>query len=512
MKEQLIQLAEYFSPDHILTGTDVDQILMGIINILGEYKKGTETINKETKESVEKLLFDVTSIHKESIRKIDEDNQGLKNKTEELFNSKIEEANNLIKEIKSIRLKDGEPGKDADEGKIVSEVLAQIKLPEFKETIVTGEEIIDKLNALPLEEDNKIDYARLKNVPIIKGKSVMGSPTVLANAVDLDGSTRADTYAITWDATRGRYTHTIGSGSGDVTKVGTPVDNQIGVWTGNGTIEGDSSLTFDTTTNFLTANGNLSLGTGNFLGFTGGTTVDTTNYSLFGNATLTLLNARSGGSISFRIANVDVANFTTTGGYGFGATYYNIDPGQNNMTVEGKLGVGNSAPSKTLDVTGTGNFTSTLTANTTLELGHATDTTLSRSAAGVLAVEGVVIPSISSTNTLTNKRTTPRAYNTTSLTTLTPETDTYDYFELTAQAANLTVANASTTTPTRGEKMVIAITSDATPRTLTFGTNYVAKGGIALPTTTVASKTLTLGFMYNGGLAKWNLIASAQES
>lgn len=38
-----------------------------------------------------------------------------------------------------------------------------------------------------------------------------------------------------------------------------------------------------------------------------------------------------------------------------------------------------------------------------LELGHATDTTLSRSAAGVLAVEGVVIPSISSTNTLTNK-------------------------------------------------------------------------------------------------------------
>ena len=40
---------------------------------------------------------------------------------------------------------------------------------------------------------------------------------------------------------------------------------------------------------------------------------------------------------------------------------------------------------------------------TTIELGNASDTTLSRSAAGVLAVEGVVIPSISSTNTLTNK-------------------------------------------------------------------------------------------------------------
>lgn len=35
------------------------------------------------------------------------------------------------------------------------------------------------------------------------------------------------------------------AGSGDVTKVGTPVNNQIGVWTGDGTIEGDADLTWD---------------------------------------------------------------------------------------------------------------------------------------------------------------------------------------------------------------------------------------------------------------------------
>jgi hypothetical protein len=35
---------------------------------------------------------------------------------------------------------------------------------------------------------------------------------------------------------------------GDVTKVGTPVNNQVGVWTGDGTLEGDSKLTFDGTT------------------------------------------------------------------------------------------------------------------------------------------------------------------------------------------------------------------------------------------------------------------------
>lgn len=41
------------------------------------------------------------------------------------------------------------------------------------------------------------------------------------------------------------------AGSGDVSKVGTPVNNQIGVWTGDGTLEGDTDLTFDTTTNTL---------------------------------------------------------------------------------------------------------------------------------------------------------------------------------------------------------------------------------------------------------------------
>lgn len=44
---------------------------------------------------------------------------------------------------------------------------------------------------------------------------------------------------------------TLGSG-GDVTKVGTPVDNQVGVWTGDGTIEGTSGLTYDGSNLLLT--------------------------------------------------------------------------------------------------------------------------------------------------------------------------------------------------------------------------------------------------------------------
>lgn len=49
-------------------------------------------------------------------------------------------------------------------------------------------------------------------------------------------------------------------GGGDVSKVGTPVNNQVGVWTGDGTLEGDAALTFDTTTDTLAVGGTIELG------------------------------------------------------------------------------------------------------------------------------------------------------------------------------------------------------------------------------------------------------------
>lgn len=56
------------------------------------------------------------------------------------------------------------------------------------------------------------------------------------------------------------------TGGGDVSKVGTPINNQLAIWTGDGTIEGDSNLTFDTTNGLvisknLTTTGELSVNT-----------------------------------------------------------------------------------------------------------------------------------------------------------------------------------------------------------------------------------------------------------
>ena len=59
-----------------------------------------------------------------------------------------------------------------------------------------------------------------------------------------------------------------------------------------------------------------------------------------------------------------------------------------------------------LRITSSGNITASTTSALTvgtIELGHASDTTLARGAAGRLTVEGVNVPTISSTDTLTNK-------------------------------------------------------------------------------------------------------------
>ena len=69
-----------------------------------------------------------------------------------------------------------------------------------------------------------------------------------------------------------------GGGSGDVTKVGTPVDNEVGVWTGDGTLEGDTNYTWDGTQ--LNVNGNIEVAQGSTSA--GLASINNRNYDAFG--------------------------------------------------------------------------------------------------------------------------------------------------------------------------------------------------------------------------------------
>jgi hypothetical protein len=125
------------------------------------------------------------------------------------------------------------------------------------------------------------------------------------------------------------------------------------------------------------------------------------------------------------------------------------------------------------------------------------------------------------TQTLTNKRVTPRTTSTT--TTASPfalNTDTVDEYAFTALANALTIS-ADAGTPTDGQKFILRVLNNGTGYVITF-TGGVSKGyrpvGVVLTAsgsnwtyTTTANKTTYFGMIYNSNASRWDIIALSQE-
>ena len=114
----------------------------------------------------------------------------------------------------------------------------------------------------------------------------------------------------------------------------------------------------------------------------------------------------------------------------------------------------------------------------------------------------------STTDTFTNKRITPRIGTTTSSATPTPAGDDVDMYTVTALAEAATFG-APTGTPVNGQKLIIRILDNGTARALAW--NAIYKAIVALPTTTIISKYLYVGFIYCGADSKWHCVATSQE-
>jgi hypothetical protein len=142
-----------------------------------------------------------------------------------------------------------------------------------------------------------------------------------------------------------------------------------------------------------------------------------------------------------------------------------------------------------LPISGLTASTSTALGVGSIELGNASDTTLSRSAAGVLAVEGVVIPSISSTSTLTNKTLTDPAIIGTIL---------EDVFTITDGAA-------FEVNPGNGSIQLITLGASRTPKATSFAAGesitLMVNDGTAYTLTWTDATWGTGGVKWTGGTA-----------
>jgi hypothetical protein len=104
---------------------------------------------------------------------------------------------------------------------------------------------------------------------------------------------------------------------------------------------------------------------------------------------------------------------------------------------------------------------------------------------------------------------TPRVETDTSTNILTIDTSVIDQSILTDQAEDLSIAIPSGS-PLEGQKLVIRLKDNGTPRTLTFNPIFRPLGS-TIPTTTVISKTVYIACIYNTTDTKWDVVSVAQE-
>jgi hypothetical protein len=153
----------------------------------------------------------------------------------------------------------------------------------------------------------------------------------------------------------------------------------------------------------------------------------------------------------------------------------------------------------------TGNAT---TGNITITDGASGNIGLNPNGTGRVQANAVNIPTVSSTDTFTNKRITKRVTSETSSATPTVNSDNTDIHRITALALAITNMSTNLTgTPTHGQTLIYEITGTAA-RAITWGTSFEAST-VALPTTTVTTAMLMVGFSWNSATSKWRCIAVA---
>lgn len=150
----------------------------------------------------------------------------------------------------------------------------------------------------------------------------------------------------------------------------------------------------------------------------------------------------------------------------------------------------------------------TFTVNNTIIINGTDSTTIT------LPGSSTTLAGIDTTQTLTNKRVTPRIGTIADAAIITATSDTVDQYNVTALAQAATVA-APSGTPTNGQKLVLRFKDNGTNRALTWTTG--ASGafravGITLPTTTVATKTTYVGCIWNAADSRWDAIATVTEA
>ena len=174
-------------------------------------------------------------------------------------------------------------------------------------------------------------------------------------------------------------------------------------------------------------------------------------------------------------------------------------------SVTGTLPVANGGTGQTTYTNGQlliGNSTGNTLAKATLTAGSGITVT---NGSGSITVAASNVPGSSVSGQYA-----PRVSSQASPASISVDVGTYDQYVVTALANSLSFPASTTGSPTNGNKIIIRIKDDGTARALswtTSGSGSYRAIGVTLPTTTVISKVLYVGCIYNSTESYWDVVA-----
>lgn len=156
--KNLQKLAKMLDGTTMATVDDFKLAINDVAILFAQYRSATTQINKETKDTLNLIVKQVNAEHDRILKEVKNSQQESESSlTEEVRNEVtkgIEKINAIVEELKSIEVRDG---KDADEEKIVNEILEKIPKTEQE----TSESIVSKIN----NGKDLIDASKIKNLP-----------------------------------------------------------------------------------------------------------------------------------------------------------------------------------------------------------------------------------------------------------------------------------------------------------------------------------------------------------
>ena len=190
--EKVNKLLELVKEDTV-TPKDLENFIQGILLFVKNEKEDFQKSSQEQTSYVESVIqyieTKVKEVEKEIKEKVRIEKEKIvapvleaENKNRDAKNTLLE-IKKLLEEVRAIKATKGEDGKDGQDGKDgVDGKDGKDGSPD------TGENIVDKINALSLDEENKIDASHIKNLPQVKTEGIAGAK-MLSQLLDvnLDG-------------------------------------------------------------------------------------------------------------------------------------------------------------------------------------------------------------------------------------------------------------------------------------------------------------------------------------